>query len=870
MKRLIVVDISSFIFRAYYAISTSLTAPDGTPVNSLRGVYSMLVKLISDYQPTHLLIARDLKDGSFRNEMYPEYKANRSAPPEDLIPQFDLIEQLVNHMQISQLSHVGFEADDIIGSAVTQWKDDFDEVLIASGDKDLMQFVDDKVKMLDTMKSKIYGPKEVFEKMRVHPNQIVDYLSMLGDTSDNIPGMKGIGAKGASELLGKYNTFESCVENSQDFTNKRVKNAFENHVEDGLLSKKLIKIPTDIKLKLTSNDCEFEFKVSSDLICFLTDLGFNSALKQLEQFSQMEAGEDQEVNLIEATPINKEADFQKLLKVIPKHSEFYFCSHYTGEKLIDHDIDCLSLCFSGEAYFIHFNEENGKLNKSHFLELWKVLFANKKNHVVGHNLKREFAFAIKNDLKLLCEFDDLMIMSFVADPGTKSELDFQLERKLLGSRGEITFSNKSYYLASLFESYEKEIKDHKLEEVYNDIDKPLISVLAEIELRGVLVNSEFLTELADDFRSQLAEIEKEVFALADVDSLNLKSPKQVGQLLFEKLQLPIIKKTKTGASTDASVLEELDFRNLSPVPALIIRYRELDKLVSTYVSVLPKLVTEETGKIHTSFNQNIAATGRLSSDKPNLQNIPIRTENGRYIRKGFIADKGHLFLSADYSQVELRLLAHFSNDKTMIEAFNNDVDIHTQTASEILGISIDKVTSEQRSNAKAVNFGLMYGQSSFGLSKALRISRKEAKEYILNYFERFHKVKSYLDGLKELAEETGYSETFHGRKRFLPDIRSENRTVKSFAERMAINSPIQGTAADIIKLAMIDIRQKILDANLSSKMLLQVHDELIFEVPEQELDAMKEIVRDGMEGVVKLQVPLRVDIGMGVNWMDLK
>ena len=872
MKRLIVVDISSFIFRAFYAIKP-LTAPDGTPVNSLRGVYSMLVKLISDYQPTHMLIARDLKEGSFRNEMYPAYKAHRPPPPEDLIPQFDLIKKLVDLMEISQVSQAGFEADDIIGSVVTQWKDDFDEVFIASGDKDLMQFIDDKVKMLDTMKSIVYGPAEVFEKMRVHPNQIVDYLSMLGDASDNIPGMKGIGAKGASELLSKFETFEGCMENSETFTNKRVKNAFENHIEDGLLSKKLIQIPTDIKLEVTSADSEFKFVATDDLMEFLTNLGFKTALKQLQQFREIDGSSDtgEQDPLVAVTAIKTVAEYTQLLGEVSKHKEISFLANYTSEKLVDQEIDCVGLNFNDENYFIHFNEENGKITQDHYIDLWQITFADKNKHMITHNVKREYAYALTHTLNFECGFDDVMLMSFVLDPSSKSNLDFLIERKLpsVGFQ-EATFANKSLYINMLYKNFVEGIKTEQLSNIYSEIDKPLVSVLAEMELHGVKVNVEFLNELEDSFRGQLAEIEKEIISMTDVEGVNLKSPKQVGVLLFENLQLPIIKKTKTGASTDSSVLEELDSRNLSPVPALILRYRELDKLVSTYVSVLPHLVNENTGKIHTTFNQNVAATGRLSSDKPNLQNIPIRTKNGKHIRKGFIADKGNLLLAADYSQVELRLLAHFSNDTTMIEAFNNDIDIHTQTASEILSVPVDEITSVQRSSAKAVNFGLMYGQSSFGLSKALRISRKEAKEYITNYFERFHKVKSYLDSLKELAEETGYSETYHGRKRFLPDIRSTNRTVKSFAERMAVNSPIQGTAADIIKLAMIEIDSEMKKQKLSSTMVLQVHDELIFEVPEDELDIMKALVRKGMEGAVSLQVPLRVDMGIGVNWMDLK
>ena len=414
-----------------------------------------------------------------------------------------------------------------------------------------------------------------------------------------------------------------------------------------------------------------------------------------------------------------------------------------------------------------------------------------------------------------------------------------------------------------------ELQEKELEKLFWTLDTPVNEVLAKMEYEGIRLNKEFLKEMEEELEQKLHAIQMKVNAYSE-DPINLNSPKQVGELLFTQLSFPIVKKTKTGYSTDSSVLEELASQNINEVPDLILQYRELGKILSTYVKALPELINEESGKIHTNFNQHVAQTGRLSSVNPNLQNIPIRSETGRRVRKAFIAGPGNILLAADYSQVELRLLAHFSKDPTMLKAFQEGKDIHSQTASEISGIPLDQVSSEERGKAKAVNFGLMYGQSSFGLAKALRISRKEAKDYIEKYFERFSKVKGYLDSLKEEAEKTGYSLTLYGRKRYLPDIHSNNRTVKANAERMAINSPIQGTAADIIKSAMINIDNKIKAKDLKSKMLLQVHDELIFEVPEEELGIMKEIVRDGMENVVQLDVPFSVDMGIGVNWFDLK
>ena len=411
----------------------------------------------------------------------------------------------------------------------------------------------------------------------------------------------------------------------------------------------------------------------------------------------------------------------------------------------------------------------------------------------------------------------------------------------------------------------------KLEDIYYNIDAPLIPILAKIEFAGVQIDAGFFKNLQKDFDLELNKIEEGIHKIIDNEKkVNLRSPKQVGEMLFEYLGLPVIKKTKTGYSTDSDVLEELDSRELSPIPAMILRFRELDKLLSTYVKVLPKMVDETSGRLHANFNQHIASTGRLSSDDPNLQNIPVRTENGRKIRKGLIAKQDTSFLAADYSQVELRILAHFSQDPTMITAFKEDRDIHAQTAAEVSGISMEEVGIAERSRAKAVNFGLMYGQSSFGLAKTLRITRAEAKSYITKYFERFSSVKGYLDSLKEFCETYGYSKTLHGRKRPLPDIHSQNRTIKSAAERVAINSPIQGTAADIIKKAMIKIDKELQTKKLKAKMVLQVHDELIFEVPKEEEKILKEIVLSGMEEVVKLNVPLKVQISMGENWFDLK
>ncbi|MDC1174941.1 DNA polymerase I [Bacteriovoracaceae bacterium] len=896
MKRLIVVDLSSFIFRAFYAIRP-LHSPEGVPVNAVHGVLSMLMKLFSQYQPTHIFIARDTSGGTFRNELYPQYKANRSEPPEDLIPQFELIRNLVTKMNLPALAHDNFEADDIIGSACVQWKDYFDEILIASGDKDLMQFVDDKIKLLDTMKDKKYDPPAVFEKMGVYPEQIVDYLSMVGDASDNIPGMRGIGAKGAAKLLAEHETLEKCIEVKDTFKGKKLTTAFSEHLDEGLLSKSLIKIVTDVDLESTPEDTQYKFYPTDDLIEYLRTLGFKSMLKKLEdlKFAEHQADNADPTSFGGSITPDKPALKYHLLeeqKVIDGLDELLDSSEvislhteYDSQDIINRTLSGIAVSPDGENIY-YLNKRNKTWDKFS-KEILSRVWGDENLIVVGEHWKRDFFYSYIQNIEIKCKHYDIVQAHYVADPEAKHELQ-NIAQGYIGwapvklEKGQSFLSDLEEELVEAFlgerasacfltyEVLKKEIHDKELEDILERFDHALIPVLSELEMNGIKLESEFFFDLEKVMDKKLNAIEKKIADYLDGETINLNSPKQVSELLFDKLGLPVVKKTKTGFSTDSEVLETLDAKNINPVPGMILQYRELGKLLSTYIRTLPKLVHPKTGRIHTHFNQHVAATGRLSSNNPNLQNIPIRTEMGRKLREGFVAEKGHVLLGADYSQVELRLLAHFSQDPTMLKAFKNNQDIHRQTASEIMGIPLDEVSSEERSKAKAVNFGLMYGQSSFGLAKQIRVSRTEAKDYITSYFQKFSKVKAFLDGLKEEAEHSGYAKTLFNRKRFLPDIHSKNRTVKSMAERVAINSPIQGTAADILKLAMINIFNEMKEKNLKSKMLLQVHDELIFEVPEAELEEMKKLVKNGMENVVELSVPLNVEMGTGTNWFDLK
>lgn len=876
-KKLIIVDISSFIFRAFYAIRP-LNAPDGTPVNAVYGVLSMMLKLMSEHKPTHLFLARDTKDGSFRKEVYNLYKANRSEPPEELIPQFALIEKLIDRLALQSLTIPRYEADDVIASAVVQWRNYFDEIYIASGDKDLMQFVDDRVKILDTMKDKIFGEQEVKEKMGVRPDQIVDYLSMLGDASDNVPGMKGIGEKGAQKLLEQYDTLENCFKHKHEITNKRVKTAFDEEEANAYLSKKLITLVTDLNLEREPEATKFSFYPSDSLMSFMDELGFKSFKIKLQEFARIEDHNQEEIQkTIErksTSLIGSEKDFRTFFAELQNVEELYFQAFISINEE-DRNIQTLEQIYFSldkSIYLMKFSDSDllgsdGVLSPDLQHELLDFMCTSGKQ-LVTYDIKKFMYYCCLQTLPLPNSYFDLAQASFVLDPERKHTLYDMIKNASINLLCE-ELPEAVDCFCELKKIQEEKLKEFKLGTVFYEIDNKLISILSEMEFNGILLDSNYYKNLETEFAKELATIEKKIEAVSG-EKINLKSPKQVSFLLFEKLQLPVIRKTKTGVSTDSDVLIELVSLNLSEIPALILTYRELEKLYSTYIKLLPTMVSGKTKKIHTNFHQFNAATGRLSSDSPNLQNIPIRTENGRKLRKGFLPSKGNILLSADYSQVELRILAHFSEDPAMLQAFKEGIDIHSQTAAEMFEKPLKDITKDDRSKAKAINFGLMYGQSSFGLSQTLHIEQREAKEFITNYFNKFHRVKTYLDSLKEFCEKTGYAQTLLGRKRFLSDIKSTNRNIKSMAERVAVNSPIQGTAADIIKLSMINIDAEMKTKKLQSKMLLQVHDELIFDVIPGEKNVMEELVRRNMESAVTLKVPLLVEIASGQNWYDLK
>ena len=873
--RLIIVDISNFIFRAYYAVR-GMSAPDGTPTNAIHGVASMLMKLFSDYKPTHLLVAKDSKGKVFRHNIYPEYKANREAPPEELVCQFPLVASLLEKMNLVCREDPLYEADDLIGSAATQWKESVDEILIASGDKDLMQFVGGHIRLLDTMKDKIYDEKAVFEKMGVYPGQIVDYLSIVGDTSDNIPGMRGIGPKGASKLLREHESLEGCIAKKDSFRGKVLTRAFGEHLEDALLSKKLVQIVTNVDLRANLSDLAFRFSPNEELLSFLENLGFRTLPKRIREMGTELPERGEESDTPEETGVMVVENLSALNDLITLAQGAMVASFYTefdGASVHERVLRGVGVSFDGQLAF-YCPVDSWALGKKGEHALLRAFLENENIEILSDHIQEDISYALTQGIETRAQSFDVSLAFYNLMPDGPNSLE-SMGRNLLGldlsGEGESSqgVARKTRALWALTDVLKKDLEKQSLEPIYYGLDDKLMPILARMENHGIIIDGPFFLQFKKEIEGELKKKEREIFSHNGGEGLNLNSPKQVGVFLFESLNLPIIKKTKTGLSTDSEVLADLASRDISPVPDLLLQYREMGKLLSTYVAAIPELVSKKTGRIHTHFNQNVAATGRLSSVRPNLQNIPIRGELGREIRKGFVAPRGHLFLGADYSQVELRILAHLSGDETMLSSFREGRDIHTQTASEVLGIPLEEVTPAERAQVKAVNFGLMYGQSSFGLARTLKIPRRLARDYIERYFKRFSQVKVFLDSLVEACAKVGFAQSHFGRRRFLPEIFSKNRTIRTNAERMAINTPIQATAADIIKRAMIAIDDKLRGGSLGAKMVLQIHDELIFEVPEDGAKDLEDIVVFEMERAGG-DIPMAVSVGMAKNWYDLK
>ncbi|OGW09417.1 MAG: DNA polymerase I [Nitrospinae bacterium RIFCSPLOWO2_12_39_16] len=861
--RLYIIDGSSYVYRAFYAIP-HLTNSRGLPTNAIYGFARMILKIIRDEKPDYLAIAFDSKGETFRHKEYAEYKAHRPEMPDELVPQIPYIHKLVEAFNIPILQNEGYEADDLIGSAVREASSKGFDVIIVSGDKDMLQLITPSIMMLDTLKNKTYGEKEVVEKFGVGPDKVVEVIGLMGDASDNIPGVPGIGEKTAIALIKEFGNIENLLNNIEKVSKPSIREKLKEHTEQALLSRRLGVINKDVELNTPVEALILKDVCIDELTELLKELEFHTLLKEILS--------NKDKSKREYRITTKEGDFNKLLEDITSSHAIAIDIAGTNDEPMRADIVGISISLKPhEAFYIPI----GQMDKKYVIEKLKPILENESIKKYGQNIKYETIILANEGIGLNGIDFDTEIASYLINPSSSRNQVTEIGEKASSPIKDFSLlkieevMNRSCEDADtayqLKEKLEPILKEDGLIELFHKVEIPLIEVLSEMERNGVKIDEPFLREMSRRLDTQLNKLTERIYFIAGIE-FNINSPKQLQEILFEKLKLKPAKRTKTGLSTDVEVLQQLSVQH--DLPAIILEYRQLSKLKSTYVDALINMINPKTNRIHTSFNQTVTATGRLSSSDPNLQNIPIRTEIGREIRKSFVAESGALILSADYSQIELRILAHVSQDDVLIDAFKKGEDIHERTACEVFGVLPGMVTPEMRRMAKAVNFGIIYGISPFGLSRDLGISKDKAKEYIDNYFSRHKGVKDFIDKTLKESYEKGYVTTLLQRRRYLPDLKSKNRQVKEFAERTAINTPIQGSAADMIKLAMINIHRRIKDEGRRAKMIIQVHDELVFEVSEDEIEQIKKLVKEKMEGVMNLSVPIIAEIHTGKNWNE--
>jgi DNA polymerase I len=869
-KKLFLVDAMAHVYRAFFApMPQRLTGPSGVPTNVPFLFGNILRRLIKDYQPDYIGIVFDPPGATFRDKLFEKYKAQRQPMPDEMRVQLPFVRRLCEAMRLPMLEVKGYEADDVIGTiAVKAGKHNL-EVLIVSNDKDMMQLVGKNVRTLRTGSGGLKGDiivdeKKVEELLGVPPEQVVDYMALLGDTIDNIPGAKGIGEKGAAELIKKYGSVESALDHADEVSNKRYREALQQQREQVLMSKQLAAIATYAPIEIKLQELEVRTPNVAVLAELYRELGFSSLLKELgpEAATPAPASAESAVKT-DYAQFSSVAEFREYLaKLPPKQAVAIWLNLEAGERESEGfgtriaSIEISSK--SGEGRSVWF-DENGEA-----LKALAPLLADAKRPKIVHDPKLfHLLTGHVGNIRHATQLYSYLLRSTTANHNFADVVMRQFNTMLGGGPGE-----RADYLQRLAPALHAQVKEQELENVYEKIDLPLAPVIAGIERAGIRVDPKELDKMSQTMEKEIRRLEKEIWELAGSE-FNINSPAQLAEILFDKLNLqPSARRGKAKArSTAADILEELAAQHA--LPAKIIEYREIAKLKSTYVDALPKLIHPETGRLHTSFSQTGTATGRLSSSDPNLQNIPIRTELGREIRAAFVAEKGKILLSADYSQIELRIMAHFSQDPVLIAAFRNGEDIHARTAQEVFGVGPMAQNAEHRRAAKAINFGIIYGLSPFGLAQQLGIEQKEAAKFINAYFARYRGVKEYLDKILADTRKSGMAKTLFGRVRPIPEINSPQMQLRNFAERTALNSPLQGTAADLIKLAMINIDRRLAHEKFEAKMILQVHDELLFEAPAKERAKLEKLVQEEMEGVHKLSVPLVVEIGTGPNWRDL-
>ena len=893
-EQLILVDGSSYLYRAFHAIR-DLSTSKGQPTNAIYGVINMLRRLIKDFQPRHMAVVFDAKGKTFRDDLYDQYKANRSPMPDELREQIEPLYELIKAMGLPMLIIDGVEADDVIGTLAKQSAEAGMDCLISTGDKDMAQLVNKHVTLMNTMDNTTLDQQGVVDKFGIPPELIIDYLALMGDSSDNIPGVPKVGPKTAVKWLSQFGSLDEVIANADNIKGKVGEN-LRDFADQLPLSRQLATIKCDVELPADPQSLVINPPDTEKLKTMFSELEFRTWLSEVlsgdslttnENTGSLNADADYQI-------VQDEKTFKSWLKKLKQSKLFAFDTETTSLNYMQAQIVGVSFSVeAGKAAYVplkHQDLEGGdQLDRDFVLGKLQPLLEDPKQAKVGQNLKYDMSVLANHGIQLRGIEFDTMLESYVLDStATRHDMDSLALKYLthktihyedVAGKGakQVSFDQVPIAIAGPYAAEDADItlrlhqtlwpeleKVSSLASVFRDIEMPLVPVLSHIERNGVLVDAKMLAKQSDELAKRMEEIKQEAYSVAG-EEFNLASPKQIQVILFEKLGLPVRKKTPKGApSTAEEVLVELalDF----PLPKLILEHRGMSKLKSTYTDKLPDRIDPDTGRVHTSYHQAVASTGRLSSSDPNLQNIPIRSEEGRRIRQAFIAPKDHAILAADYSQIELRIMAHLSSDAGLLKAFAAGEDIHRATAAEVFGVSVEQVSNDQRRSAKAINFGLIYGMSAFGLGRQLGIPRGEAQEYVDLYFQRYPGVKDFMDNTRESAREKGYVETVFGRRLYLPEINHSNGMRRQYAERTAINAPMQGTAADIIKLAMIEVDRWIEKSGLDITLIMQVHDELVFEVHKDQIDEVKPEIDRLMTQVAKLQVPLVVDMGTGKNW----
>ena len=886
--RIFLIDGQSYIYRAFYAVR-DLSNSSGFPTNAIFGFVNMLQRVQEAYAPSHLAIVFDSPGKNFRHERYPDYKANRQSMPEPLRQQIPRIKEVVEAYRIPAIELAGYEADDILATLATRWAQDEAEIVLVSGDKDLMQLVSERVTMLDTMKDQKIGINEVQAKFGVEPGRVVEVQALMGDATDNIPGIPGVGEKTAIKLISEWHDLEGVLSHVEDIKGKLGQKVREN-AELARLSKELATLDRNVPIEVELDQLISEEPDTERLRELFSEFEFRRFLADLDVSWEFSL-EEEEAKAGQYETIWTEQQLSRMLQDIRAVKTYCLDTETTALNPLDAELVGVALAIEEEkAWYIpvgHTTEDaEPQLPLETVIQALRGVFEDESLSLIGQNVKYDVMVLAKYDLWPTKLSGDTMLASYLLNPATRhnlNDLAWEHLRYSMTSYEAVTGGAKKSFAevpidqATTYSGEDADITlrlanrlfpklaEEGMDTLFSEVEVPLALVLSRMELAGILIDTDFLAGLSVEFGQQRKQLEAEIYELAG-EEFNIASSQQLQHILFDKLGLPRGKKTKTGSSTDSSVLEALS--DQYPLPAKILAYRGFAKLQSTYVDALPKLIQPKTGRIHTSFNQTVTATGRLSSSNPNLQNIPIRSEEGRRIRAAFVPAPGHVFVSADYSQIELRLLAHLSQDPVLVESFQSGQDVHARTAAEIFAVPVETVSADQRREAKTINFGIIYGMGAHRLGRSLGIPFKTAQQYIDQYFARYSGIKGYMDSVLEEARQRGYVTTLQGRRRYVPDLQSKNRQIVSAAERVAINTPIQGTAADLIKIAMVVIDRRLQQEKLGSRMLLQVHDELLFEVPEEEIKTLTALVREIMESVAALQVPLEVEIGHGASWAE--